>query len=370
MLGTTMRPRRCLTTISLLAGVVVAATIASSLTVTATPQAPGADPFAFFRPWILVTDSERLRLAGDDVVVRTLPVDDGHLAVFSAARLRAAPDRLVAWTRAIDELKRNPMVLALRRFSDPPMLDDLSGMTLDDSELDAIRKCEPGRCDVKLTASDMASLRGVIPDAGAEWKPAVQEEFRRLVLARVNLYSGSGLPALSPYADRPRAATPRDAFAALVARSPYLGRAFPEFANLLVNAGVPPANVAESFLYWSKERYGAGKNVITVTHVQILRPESADDPSLPKVLVAGKQIFSTHYTDSSLGLTTVVCEPEPGACYLVYLNRSRVDLLGGFFGGMRRAVMARRIESDTPGILREMRRRLEGGTPGRGGVTS
>ncbi len=39
-----------------------------------------------------------------------------------ATRLHAAPEALVVWTRAIAELKRNEHILAIGRFSDPPVL--------------------------------------------------------------------------------------------------------------------------------------------------------------------------------------------------------------------------------------------------------
>jgi hypothetical protein len=58
------------------------------------------------------------------------------------------------------------------------------------------------------------------------------------------------------------------------------------------------------------------------------------------------------------------------ACYLAYLNRTRVDLLGGLFSGFKRAVIEDRIESDGPKLLREVIRRLESGSPRREGGES
>lgn len=354
-----MGSRRGSTIATLVRVAVIAACMAVEFTrLTAVTQAP-ADPFAFFRPWLQVSDAEHARLASGGIVVRTLPAEDGEVAVFAAARLQASADALVGWTRSIEELKRSPQVIAVRRFSNPPSLEDLSALTIDDGDLEAIRKCQPGRCEVKLTAGEITALRDVIAGAGAAWKPSAQNEFRRLMLKRVELYRGEGLAALPAYADRPKTVHPRDAFAALVARSPYLTRALPEFAASLAQVGVPSADTVESLLYWSKERFSVGKNVISMTHVQILRPEG--DQSMPKVLVAGKQIFATHYTNAGFSLTTVLCPSEADTCYLAYLNRSRLDVLGGVFGGLRRAVLEQRIESDSPAIVRELRRRLESG---------
>ncbi len=300
-------------------------------------------------------------MTAGDVVVRTLPGDNGHLAVFAAARLQASPRALVTWTRAIDELKRNPMVLAVRRFSEPPMLADLSALTLDGADLEAIRECQPGRCDVKLSADEIVALRTAIDDAGIEWRSALHHEYRRLLLARLNLYRREGIGALPAYADRSRGVRPRDALAALVIRSPYLTRALPDPAAALVDAGLPSSDEAESLFYWSKERYGTGKNVVSMTHVQILQAHG--NPLTPKVLVIGKQLYSSHYSNGGLSLTAVVCDREPGACYLAYVNRSYLDVFGGFLGGLKRAMIERRIESDTPAVVRELRHRLESGDP-------
>ena len=320
-----------------------------------------SDPFAFFRPWLLVTPAERTRLAGGDVLVRTLPAVDGQIAVFAAARLQAPPEALISWTQAIDDLKRGPFVLAVRRFSDPPSLDDLDTLALDDGDLDAIRRCQPGNCDVKLTASDIESLRAAIAAAGPAWKRAGQEAFRRLLLARVNLYRSEGMAAFPPYADRSRPVSPHDTFATILARSPYLARGFPDFAAAIADHTTAPGPHVASFFYWSKERYGAGKNVVTVTHVQMLQPGA--EPPVPSALVASTQLFATHYSDGALGLTSVVCEAEAGSCYLAYLNRTQIDVLGGFFSLFKRAMFERRIEADTPVLVRELRRRLESGDP-------
>ena len=78
------------------------------------------NPFEFFAPWVVISDSEKRRLERDEVVVRMLHGGDGQLAVFVATRLKAPPDALAAWTRAIAELKRSRFVLAVGRFSEPP----------------------------------------------------------------------------------------------------------------------------------------------------------------------------------------------------------------------------------------------------------
>src|SRR5688572_3788902 len=79
-----------------------------------------SDPFEFLAPSIVLSREDRDRLDRDQVLARTLSGRDGQLGVFVATRLNVQPDALVAWTRAIAELKRSKFVLAISRFSDPP----------------------------------------------------------------------------------------------------------------------------------------------------------------------------------------------------------------------------------------------------------
>jgi hypothetical protein len=265
----------------------------------------------------------------------------------------------VAWTRAIAEFKRSRFVLAIGRFSDPPRPSDLNDLTLDQPDLDAIRRCRPGDCGLELSAGEIESLTAVLAGAGADWRDAVQREFRRLLAERVVAYQAGGLAALAPAADRDEPGTPANALLAIVEQSPYLAR-LPQVVAWLKE--YPHADSAlESFFYWSKEHYGDGKPVTSITHVGIVRPASGS--RLPAVLVAGKQIFATHYFEGALGLTMVVRDATNGAAYLLYVNRSQVDLLRGFFGRFVRGVFEDRLGRQAPLIVRGLRARLESGEP-------
>ena len=117
----------------------------------------------------------------------------------------------------------------------------------------------------------------------------------------------------------------------------------------------------ESFFYWSKEHYGEGKPVISVTQVGIVRPDGAH--RVPGVLIAGKQIFASHYLEGALGVTAIVRDPTTGTSYLAYVNRSQVDLLRGWLGRLMRGALEDRLERQAPSIIRGLRERLESGVP-------
>jgi hypothetical protein len=321
-------------------------------------QQAGTDPFQFLAPSVRVSAGDRERIDRDEVLARVLSGKSGQLAVFVATRLNAPPDALVAWMRAIAELKRSKFVLAIGRFSDPPRPSDLEDLTLDQRDLDAIRRCRRGDCGLKLSAGEIESLTAVVATAGAEWPGAAQREFRRLLAERVMQYRAGGLAAVAPSADR-TSRRPDEALSAIVDQSPYLAK-LPQVVAWLKDHPHADSGV-ESFFYWSKEYYGGGKPVISITHVGIVRPES--DHRLPAILVAGKQIFATHYFEGGLGLTMVLRDDINGTPYLAYVNRSQVDMLRGFFGAFVRGVLEDRVEHQAPLIVRGLRARLESGNP-------
>ena len=322
---------------------------------TSSSGAPRRDPFEFFAPWVVVSSEERASLDRNLVVARTLTGQKWQLGVFVATRLNAQPDALTAWTRAIVELKRGKFVLEIGRFSTPPKVSDLDDLTLDDRDLDSIRRCRPGACGLKLSAAEISALNAAVSRAGADWRDTLQHEFRRLLVERVKRYQTGGLTEAPPPADRTAAIHPQHAFAAIVEASPYLTRV-PEVRRWLTRYPLADHDI-ESFVYWSKEHYGEGKPVISLTHVGIVH--GGADHRLPDVLVIGKQIFATHYIEGGLGLTMIVRDGTTNSSYLAYVNRSQVDFLRGWFGGLMRGMLEDRLEREAPLVIRGLRTRLE-----------
>jgi len=74
--------------------------------------------------------------------------------------------------------------------------------------------------------------------------------------------------------------------------------------------------------------------------------------------IASKQIYAMHYYDASLGLTLLVPDRGAGASatFVVYLNRSRIDLFDGMFGGVARRIVAGRART----LVAEQLQRLQG----------
>ncbi|HEY2932883.1 MAG TPA: hypothetical protein VGK99_14160 [Acidobacteriota bacterium] len=320
-------------------------------------RAAGAsdETFSFFYPAVVVTAAERQALDRGEVLVRVLPGSDKELAILAIVRVKAAGVTLIENVREIADFKRGPLVLAIRRFSDTPNIHDLDSLALGDADLEGIGACKIGDCNLKLGAGEMERLRKAAI-GGPRDAPALQNAFRHIVLDRAKAYLDRGHQGIPDYQDQKQAVNVEASFTRIIRHSPYLLKNLPRLVQYLENYPRVRLPDMESFLYWSKELYGQ-KPVIIATQVSMIKPEAGGN--LPEAVVAGKQIFSTHYTNGSLNLTMVLRGSAGSHNYLAYVNRSEVDLLGGWLGWLKRTVVERRLKEEAVKILPVLKERLE-----------
>jgi hypothetical protein len=283
-------------------------------------------PFALLGTRLQVSESDRRALERGDTVSGILPGGKDQVAVFAIAGIDVEPEVLIASARSIEDLKRSTFVKAIHRFSEPPQLEDLAALELAPRDVEAAIACRPGDCLLKLTDAEIEVLRPAVR-AGANREDRIQDAFRRIVLARVRGYlAGAATPSL----DMPGA---------------------PAWLVTMPSA----AAEIESFIYWSQELYSSGRPVVLVTHVSLLAPRRPEDPAI----VVGQQIMATRYMTGGFSITGITTDPSTGRRYLIYLNRSGVDLVGGVFGPIRRSILESRLKRQVPEIIQKLRQRLE-----------
>ena len=307
---------------------------------------------------ISLAPADYARLKTGVPIVEVLPAKGRNIALRAATRIDVTADRLATWTRHIEELQRGPYVVAIGRFSDPPRIDDLDGLSLDGEDLSDLRRCRVADCGLKLDDAEIADIRRAIAAADENWHQAAQTAFRNLLFARVEQYLAEGHgPAF--YHDEHRPVQLGVEFAAIAAE---IARTQPHLlpvTDYLSDYPRGDAGGVESFLYWSKELLGA-KPIVSVTHVAIMENRNAREP---EALVAKKQVYASHYITASLSFTSISATPSGGDRNLVYLNHSRSDVLDGVFARFIRRVIQRRLRAEGPRALLALRQRLESGEP-------
>ena len=180
---------------------------------------------------------------------------------------------------------------------------------------------------------------------------------RQVLVELVNRYRENGDAALMTYVDGDRPLSLSNEFRSMVGSRPAILERFPNLYQHLLEFPSRPTEGIEDIVYWSKEKMGPAV-IISVTHLAITRlvygPEGA-------YAAASKQIYGSHYFDSSLGITVLLDVPDgsnPGM-FMAYVNRSRLDALGGFFGGLKRTIVRSRTRSAMGASLVEARDLVE-----------
>lgn len=282
-----------------------------------------------------------------------------EVAALGIVRINAPVDRFLDKFRNIADFKKTAAVLQIGKFSNPPRLADLKGLTLDPCCLEAIRNCKTGDCDMKMSAEMMTRFQQELSPSGADYQERANVLAHRLLFNYLEAYLQTGNAALIEYHDGTKAVRLADEYRSLLEQSQFLADYAPEFYRYLEEFPKAVSPNIEDFIYWSKEKYGL-KPVLSLTHVIIYKRRIANST---EVLIASKQLYANHYFEGSLGLTAFVegsQGPATSGSYLMYLNRSRADALQGWFLGVKRSLIGGRVRIGLAKNLRLVKSKIEG----------
>jgi hypothetical protein len=233
-------------------------------------------------------------------------------------------------------------------------------LTVDQVDIDAIRRCRVNSCDLKMSATSIEKLRKDVNWSAQNYRDQVTGIIRAMLLEHVQAYLKSGKAGLGKYEDKSYSLGVGDEMRTLLKPASYMYGYLPELQQYL--EGFPStrqSNAAnfEDFIYWSKEDYGL-KPVISVTHVTIHRPAHGNAKD---AIIASQGIYASHYLEASLGMTALIQSQgsEPSRSYLVYVNRSYTDAFRGFFAGFKRSLVTGRIRDTAKKKMGMIKERLE-----------
>lgn len=324
-------------------------------------QTPHPEPYAFLRKQLAFTPAELITLENGKIIVR-LPKtpETREVAAFAIMRLDVPTDFFVERVRDIVKFKKSEKVLQIGKFSNPPRLEDLAGLTFDQVDIDAIKACRVKSCDIKMSAKFIERFRKDVNWSAANYGDRVTELMREMLLEHAQAYLQSGNTALGKYDDKSYSLGLAEEFKSLLKPASYMYGYVPEFQKYLEEfpQGRPQnAAIVEDFLYWSKEDFGL-KPVTSVTHLTIYK-RSHD--SLGDVIIGSKGIYGSHYFESSLGLTAFIQSrgSDPSRTYLIYMNRSRTDALRGLFAGLKRSLIGGSLRDGAKKSMEMIKLKLE-----------
>lgn len=339
------------------------AVIFAAWALTCAAPTPQPTPAEEFRDLLLKSSSftpdELSALERGEVVVKLLPVTDKREVAFcGVARLQGDPAALLAAFEGSLTQSNNRVILGGGKLSTPPSPEDLKSLWLDKRDVDEIKRCAAGDCNVKLSAPMIARLKEGVDWGAPDYGLRATRLYRQLLSDYARDYLARGDEALVEYDGRAGESSPAEEQRTLLDSLPYVGDSAPEFAAYLRSFPRLELPGVENTLHWSKINFGF-KPIVVVAHTATYTRVRGD---AAQILVATKQLYANHYLDSSLSLTLLFGAPASGGTsdtYLLYVNRSRVDMLDGLMGGVKRLVIESRVTDGLRTVLQQTKLSVE-----------
>jgi hypothetical protein len=313
------------TRLTLVASLTILSAVGATPASGQTPQTPTA--LAQFLGQSIGLDAAQLALVerGEAVVTVLETPNKRDVAVFGIITANAPRDAYVKRLRDFRQSLRSPSRTRFGIFSDPVSATDVQAIVLDKDDAQDLRKCEAGKCDFKLPATEMQRIRNRIDWSKSDQQAQLTAYAQQRLLEYASDYRVRGDAAMVIYDDRGNVRA-SDAFNELLAQSPYVYQYAPSLARYLSDYPRAKLNGVSDALFWSETAAPRMRRTLTVTHLAVFSP-----PELPgTTLAAAKQIYANHYFEAAFDLTTVVDRPRangPAGMYLIVLRRFRFDNL-------------------------------------------
>jgi len=322
-----------------------------------TPAAAQDQPaHRFLKNTVQLTPAQIADVDHGQVVTKQLPgADKPEIAAFGAVFVNADKEALLTHLRNITAFRRAPSVLEIGRLSHPPRVEDFAGLTADDADLQALRKCRPGDCDVKVARSAMDRLQRELRWSSPGAKADATALLKQMLTDYAAAYIRGGTSEMATYEDKDKPLDTAAEFRKALSSSPYLVQYVPEFHRYIEDFPRAKLEGIEDLFYWMKDRFGP-KPTVALYHATLWK-----DPRDPtRVVVSFKQFYASHYFQAGLELMALVDAPGRKGFYLLDLFRARVDPPTGMLSGVLLGKIRGGVEQGVAEGLRTAKAKAEG----------
>src|SRR3989440_8765911 len=208
-----------------------------------------------FRDKVELAESDLTALDQGETVIKLLPArDKREIAMGGAVRLQASAEMFLQSFRENMTRKSSPAILEIGSFRNPPSLDDLQALTIEERDIEDLRHCVVGDCRLKLSATMIERLQGEVDWTAPDYRIQVTQILKQMLVDYVRDYLGRGDAALIQYDDKWKAIRLADEQDELLAASSY-----DSLADAKENArsfSKPNVTLIDNVLVWSKIKFG------------------------------------------------------------------------------------------------------------------
>lgn len=321
------------------------------------PSAEEAPPRPFLRKVIGLTDAQLAAIDKGEVVTKQLPSPDKpEIATFGVVRITGTTATLRQKLRDFGSFRKVPQIPEIGHFSEPARVADLNGLTWPPEDLDALRRCRAGKCDVKLGTASLERMRKEIdwnaPDASAKLTALIKDQMVDYVAA----YRQGGTDTMAATVDKTQPRVLADEFRTLLRHSPYLPEYVPAFHQYL--EAYPKGALADTTdtLFWTRDEFGL-KPVVSIYHATV---HEADREGHKGLLVAIKMLYASHFFNAGLEIMAAAPTQDGSGFYLLDLYRTRIDPPTGMLSGMLMGKVRSGVEKGVAMNLKTAKARVEG----------
>jgi hypothetical protein len=302
---------------------------------------------------VKLSDGERKQLVNGKPVTKLLDVDtDAEVAVFGAVWIDAPLQRYVEAVKDIERFERGGAFKVTKRIGTPPQMNDFAQMRLPDEDVEDLRTCRVGDCQVKLGEEAIQRFRTEVDWRAPTANTSANTLMQKLALQYVVGYLEGGNERLAVYRDGSRATSLAEEFRAMTDQLPELTTDMPKVHRYLLDYPKATLPGATSILYWQETSFGL-KPTIRISHLTIR--EGPED-----TVVASKMLFATHYFRSALEMRSLIPDASRGnGFWLVTVNRSRSDGFDGAAGNVIRRRVKREVQDASMTALKATKQKFE-----------
>ncbi len=318
-----------------------------------------SSPEKFLREQMQLSPDQITDVQNGKAVAKILPSSEASdIYVFGAVYIHAEPAGYLRFMRDVSRLKKVSGYLGVGEFSTPPMLEDMAGLSVDEADIEDVKNCRPGKCDVQLPKESMEAAR-----ASINWKSSsIAEQVNQLakigILQLLNDYQKGGDAALLAYRDKRDPVPVGEQFQSLLSRVEFFPEYLPDLNDYLLHYPQSKPEGAQDFFYWEKVNFGL-KPTIRVNHGIVYR---FSGQAHRIHVLAIKQLYATHYFQTAIDLSFCVQKSNASAedgFYLITIKASRQAGLTGVKGGLVRHAAVNKTRSSLEKALNSIRENLE-----------
>jgi hypothetical protein len=314
------------------------------------------EPYRFFREFVGLSEDQIGAIRSGKAIAKVIESrTPDEVFVFGSVYVDASPESYLKLASDVNALRKLPGYLAIQSFSDPPQLSDLEGFTLEKQDIDELKNCKMGHCEVQLPTEAMEQINQSIDWSAPDVADRVNHLARQMAFQALRNYMNGGNMALGVYRDKNHPAAVAETFAALITRLSALPEYLPELNEYLLEYPKAQSDKVQAGFYWEEVNFGL-KPTFRIVQKAVYRGTSPGDPVYA---LAEKQIYASHYFETALDLTVCVRDAQRPGFYIITVKGSKQAGLTGLKGSIVRKVAVDKARSSLGRVLATIKQTLE-----------